>query len=61
MPDKHIDRERTEWPFHPLADIFPLMDEAALAELAADIKAESQRDPLSRLRDRGDRAGPQAD
>jgi hypothetical protein len=32
--------------FHPLADIFPMMDEAALAELAADIKAESQREPI---------------
>ena len=40
------DRKRTEWPFHPLADIFPMMDEAALAELAADIKAESQREPI---------------
>ena len=38
--------ERTEWTFHPLADIFPMMDEAALAELAADIKAESQREPI---------------
>jgi ParB-like chromosome segregation protein Spo0J len=38
MPDK--------WPFHPLADLFPMMDEAALAELAADIKAESQREPI---------------
>jgi hypothetical protein len=33
-------------PFHPFADIFPMMDEAALAELAADIKAESQREPI---------------
>jgi hypothetical protein len=32
--------------FHPLADLFPMMDEAALAELAADIKAESQREPI---------------
>jgi len=37
MPDKK---------FHPLANIFPLMDEAGLAELAADIKAESQREPI---------------
>jgi ParB-like chromosome segregation protein Spo0J len=46
MPDRRIDRERTEWTFHPLADIFPMMDETALAELAADIKAESQREPI---------------
>ena len=32
--------------FHPFADIFPMMDEAGLAELAADIKAESQREPI---------------
>jgi ParB-like chromosome segregation protein Spo0J len=32
--------------FHPFADIFPMMDDAALAELAADIKAESQREPI---------------
>jgi hypothetical protein len=29
----------TGWTFHRLADVFPMMDEAALAELAADIKA----------------------
>jgi hypothetical protein len=37
--------------FHPFADIFPMMDEAALAELAADIKAESQREPIYLWRD----------
>jgi len=31
---------------HPLADILPMMDEAALAELAADIKAQSEREPI---------------
>lgn len=45
------ERERTEWPFHPLADLFPMMDETALAELAADIKAESQREPIYLWRD----------
>jgi hypothetical protein len=46
MPDKQIDRERAEWTFHRLADLFPMMDEAALAELAADIKANGQREPI---------------
>ncbi len=32
--------------FHRFANIFPLMDEVGLAELAADIKAESQREPI---------------
>jgi ParB-like chromosome segregation protein Spo0J len=36
----------TDIKFHRFADIFPMMDEAALAELAADIKAESQREPI---------------
>ena len=42
-PDEHAAQE---FLFHPFADIFPMMDEAALAELAADIKAESQREPI---------------
>jgi ParB-like chromosome segregation protein Spo0J len=37
--------------FHPLAELFPLIDDAALAELAADIKAESQREPIFLWRD----------
>ena len=42
-PDEHAAQE---FQFHPFADIFPMMDEVALAELAADIKAESQREPI---------------
>jgi ParB-like chromosome segregation protein Spo0J len=43
MP-KQIDP--TEYEFHSFADLFPMLDEKALAELAADIKAESQREPI---------------
>src|SRR3954447_15844945 len=34
--------------FHEAASLFPMMDEAALAELAADIKANGLRDPIWR-------------
>src|SRR3954451_19320986 len=34
--------------FHEAANLFPLMDEAALAELAADIGANGLRDPIWR-------------
>src|SRR3954463_11995565 len=34
--------------FHEAANLFPMMDEAALTELAADIKANGLRDPIWR-------------
>lgn len=37
--------------FHEAANIFPLMDESALSELAADIAANGLREPIWRHRD----------
>src|SRR5215213_2603856 len=37
--------------FHEAANLFPMMDEAALTELAADIKANGLRDPIWRHTD----------
>ena len=45
------DREQARREPHPLANIFPMMDKAALAELAADIKTESQREPITLWQD----------
>lgn len=36
----------SEIPFHSLADIFPMLDHKSLAELADDIAAQGQREPI---------------
>jgi phage N-6-adenine-methyltransferase len=36
----------TQIQFHPLANVFPVLTEAELAELAADIGAHGQREPI---------------
>jgi len=38
----------TESPFHPVAELFPLMSEESLAELTADIKANGLREAIWR-------------
>src|SRR5271163_491695 len=39
----------SELQFHPLADIFPMLDSKALAELADDIAEQGQREPIIML------------
>jgi ParB-like chromosome segregation protein Spo0J len=42
MVAKHQDR-----PFHPLANLLPIMDEGRLAELAADIREQGLIEPIA--------------
>lgn len=35
-----------EYPVHPVASLFPMIDDVALRELADDIKANGQREPI---------------
>jgi ParB-like chromosome segregation protein Spo0J len=42
MVAKHQDR-----PFHPLANLFPMMDDAALGELAGDIREHGLREAIT--------------
>lgn len=41
----------SELPFHPLADIFPMLGPKELSALADDIAAHGQRDPIILLDD----------
>jgi hypothetical protein len=34
--------EADKWPAHPVADLFPMMTDEELADLAADIKANGR-------------------
>jgi hypothetical protein len=43
----------SEYEFHPLCQLFPLMSEAELDELASDIKKNGLRDPPTRWTDEG--------
>ena len=46
FPQDGREGKTAELAFHRFADLFPLLDDKALAELAADIKDQSQREPI---------------
>jgi hypothetical protein len=48
----HAEFAQTPLEAHPLADIFPLLDEPELGELAADIAEHGQREPIVTYEDR---------
>ena len=41
-----------EFEFHPIANLFPLMDDASLAELADDIKAHGLKEWIKLWQDK---------
>src|SRR5262249_25103962 len=45
--------ERENLPFHPFSEIFPLLDDADLAELARDIQAHGLHEPLVLVKEDG--------
>jgi hypothetical protein len=41
------DKPPTEYPFHPLANIFPLLEEKKFEGFKKDIKENRQREPIA--------------